>query len=161
MLRAKRVLAADGLLDAGYKLVQRFRITLHDLDVTAFKHWLLNAAASELKPFARLAAGTTDGLEAPYGIPSFPNSTHRFMARAEQVSAGRALITNVNQKATRETQSRARWRSKVRPVSTLRVRLVTVGALLCLALTSAAPIAAASGGNGNGGRNGNGGAGNA
>jgi hypothetical protein len=32
--------------------------------VTAFKQWLLDAAASELKPFARLAAGMTDDLEA-------------------------------------------------------------------------------------------------
>ena len=56
----KRVLAGDALLDAGYKLVQRFRIALHELDVTAFKAWLMDAAASDLKPFARLAAGMTD-----------------------------------------------------------------------------------------------------
>jgi len=60
----ERVLAADALLDAGYKLVQRFRIALHDLDVTAFKQWLIDAAACDLKPFARLAAGMTDDLEA-------------------------------------------------------------------------------------------------
>src|SRR5437868_7920072 len=41
-----RVLAADALLNAGYRLVQRFRVALHELDVTAFKHWLLDAAAS-------------------------------------------------------------------------------------------------------------------
>jgi transposase len=52
------------LLDAGYQLVQRFRTALHDLDLTAFKRWLLDAAASNLKPFARLAAGMTDDLEA-------------------------------------------------------------------------------------------------
>jgi hypothetical protein len=39
----------------------------------------------------------------------------------------------------------------------LRVRLITVGALLCLGLINATPIAAAPGGNGNGnGNNGNG-----
>jgi hypothetical protein len=49
----ERVLAADAPLDAGYKLVQRFRGALHDLDVTAFHQWLLDAAASDLKPFLR------------------------------------------------------------------------------------------------------------
>ncbi len=63
-LDLERVLAADASLDAGYTLVQRFRVALHDLDVTAFKHWLLDAAASELKPFARLAAGMTGDLAA-------------------------------------------------------------------------------------------------
>src|SRR5262249_696204 len=58
------VLAADALLDAGYNLVQRFRAALHELDVTAFKQWLLDTAGSDLKPFARLAAGMTDDLEA-------------------------------------------------------------------------------------------------
>jgi transposase len=62
--RARCVLAADEWLDAGYTLVQRFRVALHDRDVAAFKHWLLDAAASELKPFARLAAGMTDDPEA-------------------------------------------------------------------------------------------------
>jgi transposase len=52
----ERVLAADELLDAGYDLVQRFRVALHDLDVTAFNQWLIDAAARELNPFARLAA---------------------------------------------------------------------------------------------------------
>jgi hypothetical protein len=37
----KRVLAADGLVAAGYRLVQRFRDALHDLDVIAFKQWLI------------------------------------------------------------------------------------------------------------------------
>jgi hypothetical protein len=55
----ERVLSADELLDAGCKLVQRFRVALHDLNVTAFKQWLIDAAASDLKPFARLAAGMT------------------------------------------------------------------------------------------------------
>jgi transposase len=71
----ERVLAADALLDAGYKLVQRFRVALHDLDVTAFKHWLLDAAASELKPFARLAAGMTDDLAAITNAFRYPWST--------------------------------------------------------------------------------------
>jgi hypothetical protein len=48
----ERVLAADVLLDAGYQFVQRFRTALHDLDVVAFKQWLIDAAASNLKPFA-------------------------------------------------------------------------------------------------------------
>jgi len=49
-------------------------------------------------------------------------------------------------------------------MKTLPVRVATVGAVLCLGLVNAAPIAAAPGGNGNGngngGSNGNGGAGN-
>jgi hypothetical protein len=44
------------LLDAGYDLVQRFRVALHDLDATALNQWLIDAAARELNPFARLAA---------------------------------------------------------------------------------------------------------
>jgi transposase len=71
----ERVLAADALLDAGYKLVQRFRAALHDLDVTAFKNWLFDAAASELMPFARLAAGMTDDLEAITNSFRYPWST--------------------------------------------------------------------------------------
>jgi hypothetical protein len=47
----ERVMAVDAWLDAGYKLVRRFRVALHELDVTAFKPWLLDAAASDLKPF--------------------------------------------------------------------------------------------------------------
>jgi transposase len=60
----ERVLAADALLASGYQLVQRFRLALHELDVAAFKQWLLDAAASELNPFARLAGGMTDDLDA-------------------------------------------------------------------------------------------------
>src|SRR5438874_9979119 len=61
----ERVLAADALLDAGYNLVQRFRVALHELDVTAFEQRLIDAAAaSDLNPFARLAAGMTDDLDA-------------------------------------------------------------------------------------------------
>jgi transposase len=71
----ERVLAADGLLDAGYKLVQRFRDALHELDVSAFKQWLLDAAASDLKPFARLAAGMTDDLVAITNAFRYPWST--------------------------------------------------------------------------------------
>ena len=74
----ERVLAADKLLDAGYKLVQRFRVALHDLDVTAFKQWVMDAAASDLKPFARLAAGMTDDLErlqTPSGIRGAPGQS--------------------------------------------------------------------------------------
>jgi transposase len=71
----ERVLAADASLDAGYKLVQRFRVALHELDVTAFKQWLLDAAAGELKPFARLAAGMTDDLEAITNAFRYPWST--------------------------------------------------------------------------------------
>jgi len=71
----ERVLAADELLDVGYKLVQRFRAALHDLDVSAFKQWLLDTAASELKPFARLAAGMTDDLEAITNAFRYPWST--------------------------------------------------------------------------------------
>jgi transposase len=71
----ERVLAADTSLEAGYKLVQRFRVALHDLDVTAFKHWLLDAAAGDLKPFARLAAGMTDDLEAITNAFRYPSST--------------------------------------------------------------------------------------
>jgi hypothetical protein len=71
----ERVLAADALLTAGYALVQRFRVALHDLDATAFKRWLLDAAASELKPFARLAAGKTDDLQAMTNAFRFPWST--------------------------------------------------------------------------------------
>jgi transposase len=71
----ERVLAADALLDAGYTLVQRFRTALHDLDVTAFKQWVLDAAVSELKPFARLAAGMTDDLEAITNAFRYPWST--------------------------------------------------------------------------------------
>ena len=74
-LDLERVLAADEWLDAGYKLVQRFRDALHDRDVTAFQHWLLDAAASELKPFARLAAGMTDDLEAITNAFRYPWST--------------------------------------------------------------------------------------
>ena len=70
-----RVLAADALLDAGYKLVQGFRTALHDLDVTAFKHWVLDAAASELQPFARLVAGMTDDPEAITNAFRYPWST--------------------------------------------------------------------------------------
>jgi transposase len=44
--------------------VQRFRVALHDSDETAFKQWLMDAAASGLQPFTRLAAGMTDDLEA-------------------------------------------------------------------------------------------------
>ena len=50
------------MLDAGYDLVQRVRVALHDLDVTAFNQWLIDAAARDLKPFARLAAGMTEDL---------------------------------------------------------------------------------------------------
>jgi Transposase len=71
----ERVLAADAILDAGYNLVQRFRDALHDLDVTAFKRWLFDAAASDLKPFARLAAGMTDDLEAITNAFHYPWST--------------------------------------------------------------------------------------
>ena len=71
----ERVLAADAVLDAGYTLVQPFRTALHDLDVTAFKQWVLDAAASELKPFARLAAGMTDDLEAITNAFRYPWST--------------------------------------------------------------------------------------
>jgi transposase len=63
-LDLQRVLAADVLLDAGYKLVQRFRLALQERDVATFKQWLFDATGSELKPFARLAAGMTDDLEA-------------------------------------------------------------------------------------------------
>ena len=71
----ERVLAADQLLAAGYTLVQRFRAALHDLDVNAFTQWLVDAAASELKPFARLAAGMTDDLEAITNPFRYPWST--------------------------------------------------------------------------------------
>jgi transposase len=71
----ERVLAADRLLADGYALVQRFRAALHDLDVNAFKQWLVDAAASELKPFARLAAGMTDDLEAITNAFRYPWST--------------------------------------------------------------------------------------
>jgi transposase len=71
----ERVLAADALLDAGYQLVQRFRTALRDLDVMAFKRWLLDAAASDLKPFARLAAGMTDDLQAITNAFQYPWST--------------------------------------------------------------------------------------
>ena len=71
----ERVLAADGCLDAGYKLVQRFRVALHELDVPAVKQWLLDAAASDLKPFSRLAAGMTDDLEAISNAFRYPSST--------------------------------------------------------------------------------------
>jgi transposase len=74
-LDLERVLAADELLDAGYKLVQRFRTALHELDVTAFKQWLIDAAASGLKPFARLAAGMTEDLEAITNAFRYPWST--------------------------------------------------------------------------------------
>jgi len=74
-LDLERVLAADEWLDAGYKLVQRFRGALHDRDVTAFQRWLLDAAASELKPFARLAVGMTDDLEAITNAFRYPWST--------------------------------------------------------------------------------------
>jgi transposase len=70
-----RVLAADASPDAGYKLVQRFRVALHELAVTAFKQWLLDAAAGDLKPFARLAAGMTDDLEAITNAFRYPWST--------------------------------------------------------------------------------------
>jgi transposase len=60
------VLAGDSSLDAGYKLVQRFRDALHDLDVTAFKRRVLDTAASDLKPFARLAAGITNAFRYPW-----------------------------------------------------------------------------------------------
>jgi hypothetical protein len=50
----ERVLAADVLLASDYLRVQRFRVALHDLDVTVFKHWLLDPPASELGPFPRL-----------------------------------------------------------------------------------------------------------
>jgi transposase len=72
----ERVLAADELLDAGHKLVQRFRVALYDPDVNAFKQWLLDAAASELKPFPRLAAGMTDDLEALTNAFGILGSTH-------------------------------------------------------------------------------------
>jgi transposase len=71
----ERVLAADELVDAGYKLVRRFRAALHELDVTAFKQWLIDAAASQLKPFARLAAGMTDDLEPITNAFRYPWST--------------------------------------------------------------------------------------
>jgi transposase len=71
----ERVLAADALLDAGYTLVQRFRAALHELDVSACKQWLLDAAASELKPFARLAAWMTDDLEAITNAFRYPWSS--------------------------------------------------------------------------------------
>jgi transposase len=71
----ERVLAADELLDAGYDLVQRFRVALHDLDVTAFNQWLIDAAARELKPFARLAAGVTEDLQAITNAFRYPWGT--------------------------------------------------------------------------------------
>jgi len=74
-LDLERVLAADELLDAGYKLVQRFRVALHEFDVTAFKQWLIDAAASGLQPFARLAAGMTEDLEAITNAFRYPWST--------------------------------------------------------------------------------------
>ena len=49
-LRLERELAADAYLDAGDQvLVQRFRAALHDLDVNAFKQWLLAACALRRK----------------------------------------------------------------------------------------------------------------
>ncbi len=74
-LDLERVLAVDEWLAAGYKLVQRFRVALHDRDVTAFQRWLLDAAASELKPFARLAVGMTDDLVAITNAFCYPWST--------------------------------------------------------------------------------------
>jgi transposase len=71
----ERVLAADDQLAAGYALVQRFRQALHELDVIAFEHWLVDAAASGLRPFARLAAGMTDDLEAITNAFRYPWST--------------------------------------------------------------------------------------
>ena len=71
----ERVLAADEVLEAGYQLVQRFRVALHDLDVMAFQQWLIDAVASGLKPFTRLAAGMTDDLEAITNAFRYPWST--------------------------------------------------------------------------------------
>jgi len=43
--------------------------------VTAFKQWLIDAAASGLQPFARLAAGMTEDLEAITNAFRYPWST--------------------------------------------------------------------------------------
>jgi transposase len=71
----ERVLAADELLATGYALVQRFRTALHQLDVNAFTHWLVDAAASALQPFARLAAGMTEDMAAITNAFRYPWST--------------------------------------------------------------------------------------
>ena len=81
----ERVLAADALLNAGYQLVQRFRTALHDLDVRAFNQWLIDAATSDLKPFARLAAGITD-LEAITNAFRYPWSTGPWRAISPESS---------------------------------------------------------------------------
>lgn len=71
----ERVLAADALLATRYELVLRFRVALHALDVIAFTQWLFDAAGSDLKPFASLAAGMTDDLEAITNAFRYPWST--------------------------------------------------------------------------------------
>jgi transposase len=60
----QRVLAADALLAQGYDLVQRFRILLHELDVTGFDRWLTDATASNLASFVSVAGGMTSDLVA-------------------------------------------------------------------------------------------------
>src|SRR5438270_12538753 len=77
----------------GAWLVQRFRVALHDLDVNAFKQWLLDAAASELKPFARLAAGITDDLEAMTKAFRYPWSTGPVEGHINASSSSSVLAT--------------------------------------------------------------------
>src|SRR5262245_15057558 len=50
-------LAADPVLARAYGLVQQFRAVLRARDLPGFEAWLQAAAASELAPFTRLAAG--------------------------------------------------------------------------------------------------------
>ena len=52
-----------------------YLLRVDDRDVTAFQRWLLDAATGELKPFARLAAGMTDDLEAITNAFRYPWST--------------------------------------------------------------------------------------
>lgn len=98
----ERVLAADELLEAGYQLVQRFRLALHDRDVMAFKQWLIDAAGSGLQPFTRLAAGMTDDLEAITNAFRYPWSTGPVEGHVNRVKLikragyGRYVIGNIS-----------------------------------------------------------------
>jgi transposase len=71
----ERTLAADPVLAGAYELVQQFRAALRARDLAGFEAWLQAAAASELAPFRRLAAGMLGDGDAVRNAFVYPWST--------------------------------------------------------------------------------------
>jgi transposase len=71
----ERTLEADLVLAGAYELVQQFRAALRARDAAGFEAWLQAAAASELAPFTRLAAGLLGDGDAVRNAFLYPWST--------------------------------------------------------------------------------------